>query len=501
MDERWTGVVRLDDDGRHIGSVLLWRGRLAWATSRFVDADLASTLQSEGAIDDAIAGEIRAHFQTFGKLRALGQWLEERGYTSRTELRRQLRNFARRVLRSLNEREGLVASTTAHTLEADSEMTFGWDELVIEDSRSGDVRPRPLSEPQRSEPVRLRSLDAPPQGAPRATSIVEPLSAPPPSTLETLSSDVSWEPHSHPSTVDENHRSSMSWNDPPQTRLSKSSDPWAVLEGRCGAHLITVVSVKGGLGKTSAAINLSVAFAELDRQTVLIDCDPNQGVDVALDRTENEDPGLWDFLSGQADPQAILRRTKLDKLDIVSAGRSEVAVHDEFARILDEDGFEALRSTVTDAADLVVVDTPSGPSRCTKAALRSADFALVPVTVDQASKRHLMATLRLIESIRRGFNPALVTLLFPVRVAAGQKEMLAQLRAAPPGGVVLLESVLPLSDELPLAEARGLPVAFLGGPPGEAAAAYSRVAAELIEIVCEPEATATGSARAERRLF
>jgi hypothetical protein len=292
MAEPWTGVIRIREGGTHVGSMLLWQGRLAWATSRFVEEDLASTLQTGGAVDERRACEIRSRYPTFGKLRALGGWLEEQGYASRLELRGYLRSFLRRVIRSFLEREELAASSTAHTLEADSEMTFGWDELFLEDPKTGAAIPRPQSKTRpREEP---NPFERAPRTAPsEALGDWERPLAPRPRPVETPEPARRAAPRAEQRAAgcdDETQRAMMSW--------SGASDPWAVLEGRAGAKVVALLSVKGGLGKTTLAINLAVASAELGRRTILIDVDPFFGVDVALDRVQEDHPGLWDFLSG-----------------------------------------------------------------------------------------------------------------------------------------------------------------------------------------------------------
>ena len=86
------------------------------------------------------------------------------------------------------------------------------------------------------------------------------------------------------------------------------------------AKRIVLASQKGGVGKTTIALNLAVVFAEKGRSTILLDLDPQGAVGLALARDEAEWMGVAEYLMNKATIDEILHQTKIPSLTIVARG-------------------------------------------------------------------------------------------------------------------------------------------------------------------------------------
>ena len=87
------------------------------------------------------------------------------------------------------------------------------------------------------------------------------------------------------------------------------------------ANVISLVSSKGGTGKTTTALNLALALAELGRRTLLCDLDPQGAIALALARGDTEWPGLAELALGAESLGAVVLETKVPTLEILPRGR------------------------------------------------------------------------------------------------------------------------------------------------------------------------------------
>jgi chromosome partitioning protein len=95
------------------------------------------------------------------------------------------------------------------------------------------------------------------------------------------------------------------------------------------ARLVAIANQKGGVGKTTTAINLAAGLAALDRSVLLVDCDPQGNATRGLGQGA-EAPNLYHVLSGDAEAAAAIRPTGFPHLDLLPANRELVGVEVEF---------------------------------------------------------------------------------------------------------------------------------------------------------------------------
>lgn len=268
-------------------------------------------------------------------------------------------------------------------------------------------------------------------------------------------------------------------------------------------YTITLASAKGGTGKTTTALNLSVAFAEKGRSTLLVDADPQGAVALALARNEGEWNGLHEYLTDQAGPDDVVVTTKLSGLSIVPRGRLDVLEVDAFEQSIKAGGLERLLQALESRFRVIIIDTPSGVGAITRSAMQASDFVLAPVQAEPLSLRSLSQVLSVIEHLRETSNPELKLLgIVPTMVQLDHDPSVNVMRAlwAELGGVI--DTAIPRSGLFAKASEKGLPVAFLGGTPAAEARRFDALASECETLMAELSGeVGGGDERPERKLL
>ncbi|HEY3204039.1 MAG TPA: ParA family protein [Thermoanaerobaculia bacterium] len=174
-------------------------------------------------------------------------------------------------------------------------------------------------------------------------------------------------------------------------------------------RIVAVANQKGGVGKTTTAINLAAALAALDHKVLLVDLDPQSNATSGLGfpkRGEGETV-YGALLSGEAGP--AVRQTEFPNLWLLPSGRDLVGAEIELV------GYENRESRlrfalgpIRTAYDLLLIDTPPSLSLLTVNALTAADSVLVPIQTEYFALEGLTDLLETVERVRNSFNPLLV---------------------------------------------------------------------------------------------
>jgi chromosome partitioning protein len=248
--------------------------------------------------------------------------------------------------------------------------------------------------------------------------------------------------------------------------------------------VLAIVSQKGGVGKTTTAINLASALARRGRKTLLVDVDPQGAVRHGVGLTGTAHPaGLADVLAGTHQLQDVVLATPLPWLRVLLAGTVAEAVehesyHEQLAR---SPKLGELFARARSRGYLVVVDTPPGLGAVTRRVLSYSQHVVVPL---QCEPLALQTTTQILRAVRDASakNPSLVldgillTMLedgnaVSQRVAAYVREQLP--------AELLLDVAIPRTMAAIDAFAAGQPV-VLRAPEDAASRAYTRLA-ELLE--------------------
>ena len=242
---------------------------------------------------------------------------------------------------------------------------------------------------------------------------------------------------------------------------------------------IAVASPKGGVGKTTVALNLALALAERGLRTLLVDVDPQGGIGHALGRGDRELAGLADLIAGDIGEADTIVPTKLPALSLLPRGRLDPVDVPDFEATLST-MLPGLLSRIGTTFDRIIVDTPSGLGQATRTALQVADFVLVPVQAEPLALRSLQHMLRVVVHVQQHENARLrlggIVATMADRANEPSQEVLYALWYGIEG---VLETVIPRVDVFAEASRRGVPVGYLAGPPSPEARRFDMLAAEL----------------------
>jgi len=171
--------------------------------------------------------------------------------------------------------------------------------------------------------------------------------------------------------------------------------------------ILALANQKGGVGKTTTAINLGAALGAFERRVLVVDCDPQGNASRGLG-DEAKAPHLYQGLTGEADADAVIRSTEFPNLDLIPADRDLVGVEVEF---VGEEGWQRrlrdLLAPVRDRYDTILLDCPPSLGHLTILALTAADGVLVPLQCEYFALEGISELLATIRRVQGHLNPAL----------------------------------------------------------------------------------------------
>ncbi len=248
-------------------------------------------------------------------------------------------------------------------------------------------------------------------------------------------------------------------------------------------RVIAVSNQKGGVGKTTTAVNLATALARLGHATLLLDLDPQGNASSGLGCPRDSVAfGVADAILGMESMQRVIVPTLQEGLDLVPATPAMVGVEVELVNLPNrEQRLKVALAGLDRRYAFVILDCPPSLGMLTLNALTAADSVLVPLQAEYYAMEGLGELVRTITAVRRSTNPALrregiVLTMFDGRTNLC-RDVEAQARAV--FGEEVFRTVVPRTVRLAEAPSHGKSI-FHYDPSSRGAQAYLTLAAEVI---------------------
>ena len=174
-------------------------------------------------------------------------------------------------------------------------------------------------------------------------------------------------------------------------------------------RIITIANQKGGVGKTTTAINLSACLAEAGQHVMLVDFDPqgnaSSGLGVEIEEHEHT---VYDLMAEEAGLDECLVKNVQDNLDVLPSDMNLAGAEIEFQEIENKETLlKRYLDQVRDDYDFILIDCPPSLNILTINALTAADTVLVPIQCEYYALEGLNQVLKTVELVRKKLNPQL----------------------------------------------------------------------------------------------
>ena len=249
------------------------------------------------------------------------------------------------------------------------------------------------------------------------------------------------------------------------------------------SRVYALANQKGGVGKTTTAVNLGAYLAAAGRRVLLVDADPQANATSSLGVDKNTlTRSLYDVLIGSEAPATLIMVTPHKGLDLLPAAPALAGAEIEMVAM----GGREVRlrqalATVAARYDYVLIDTPPSLGLLTLNALTAADGVIIPVQCEYLPLEGLSQLLQTVELVRQRLNPGLTVrgllmTMFDTHTNLS-RQVVGDVRAHFPA--TLFNAIIPRSVKLSEAPSYGEPIGSYA-PESSGAMAYEALAAELL---------------------
>jgi chromosome partitioning protein len=245
--------------------------------------------------------------------------------------------------------------------------------------------------------------------------------------------------------------------------------------------IYAVANQKGGVGKTTTAVNVAACIAEAGYTTVLVDVDPQANATVGLGIARTQHPGLYEVLTGEVGAAEALTDSAVAGLRALPAGAGLAGANIELPRM---EGFEhRLRDCLEplrESFQYIILDCPPSLGPLTVCALVAADRVIVPVQTEYFALEGLAGLLETLALVQRELNPRLTVAGMLLTMHDGRtrlaQDVEAEVRQHFPQ--LVFETVIPRNVRVGEAPSFGKPVIHYD-PHCAGADAYFELAKEV----------------------
>ncbi len=246
---------------------------------------------------------------------------------------------------------------------------------------------------------------------------------------------------------------------------------------------MSIANQKGGVGKTTTAVNLGASLAAAEQSTLVIDCDPQANTTSALGFPK--DPArrtIYNALILEESLDRVILRTQVEGLDIIPSDKNLVGASVELVSMENREyKLKALIQNIRDRYSFILIDCPPSLDLLTLNALAASDSVLVPIQCEYLALEGVSELLDTLMRLRRTINPSLaiegiLLTMYDDRTTLS-KQVASDLRSF--FGAQVFETVIPRNVRLAEAPSHGKPVIFYD-IHSKGAESYIQLAKEVI---------------------
>lgn len=251
------------------------------------------------------------------------------------------------------------------------------------------------------------------------------------------------------------------------------------------SSVFAVVNQKGGVGKSTTAVNLAACLGEQGQRVLLVDLDPQGNATSGFGLSKQREECVYDALLDETPIERLIEPTQIEHVFVVPATIQLAGAEIELVSAMSREGrLSSILRPVLEDFDYIIIDCPPSLGLLTINALTAADGLLIPIQCEYYALEGLSKLLDSVRLVRTHLNPDLyvfgvVMTMFDARTNLS-KQVVDEVRDF--FSEQVFDSVIPRSVRLSEAPSFGQPV-IVYDPSGKGAEAYRGLAKEVIERV------------------